>query len=88
MDKKGVFKKVLIILTIIMILSMFLTAKYDDTKIEFIFRLIWITLMFICTLLRGVWLMFEEKNKPAGYFYFILAFIFIGIILNVYLKNS
>lgn len=77
MNKKKILKKIIIILTLIMVLSIFLTLIFDDTSKEAIFRFIWIALMFIITLLRGVWVVLEENNKIVGCIYFILAIIFI-----------
>lgn len=77
-------KKISIILFVIMILSAILTMYFDNTHIERIFRTVWISLMFICTILFGVYQIFVKQNKIAGYCYFALAFIFFVVILSVY----
>jgi len=83
MNKK-VLKKLIITLSLIMVLSMFLSRQLYGSDIEFVFRLMWISLAFIVTLLRGAWVILEEQNKIVGYLYFIMAFIFISYILSLY----
>ncbi len=77
-------KKIFIALFAVMILSEILTMFFDDTNIEYIFRAMWISLMFICTILFGIWQLSVKQNKLAGYFYFILGFIFLATTLSIY----
>lgn len=79
-----VLKKIIITLSIILVFSLFLSNQFYDSNIGFVFRMIWISLMFIVTILRGVWVILEEQNKIAGCLYFIMAFVFIIYILSLY----
>lgn len=81
--KKEWIKKMLVIMILLMTLSMILAYVYDDTKAEDVFRWMWIVLMFISTVLRGIWVIYDEQNRKAGYFYFVLAIVFILLILYI-----
>ncbi|WP_326909780.1 hypothetical protein [Sedimentibacter sp. MB31-C6] len=68
-------KKIIIIFGIALGLTGILSLFYYNTNIGRVFDTIWKVLMFICTILFGVFELSERQNKIAACFYFILAFI-------------
>jgi hypothetical protein len=66
-----------------MIFSIILTQAFDDTKYEMIFRVMWMVTGFMWPVLMGTKEVIAKKNK-AGYFYYVLAVVFVTIILWIY----
>ncbi|MTI68727.1 MAG: hypothetical protein FH751_00530 [Firmicutes bacterium] len=79
-EESYIYRKGLIILPIIMIISITFTKIFDGAKIESYFWFIWSIAAFINVLLLGIREVFARENN-IGYIYFLFNIVFIlGII--------
>lgn len=81
-EKSFIYTKGLLINQCILILSMILTMKFDDTIYEPIFREIWFLTCILWVTLLGTKEVIARENK-FGYFYYIGIILFILVIIKI-----
>lgn len=80
-ENSFIYKKGILINQCILIISIILTMKFDDTIYEPIFRGIWILTCILWCALLGTQEVITRKNK-FGYFCYIGIIVLILVITN------
>lgn len=82
-ENSFIYKKGLLINQCILILSIILSMKFDDTIYEPIFRGIWLLTCILWGAVLGTKEVVARKNQ-YGYFYYVGVIVFISILIKSY----
>jgi len=80
-ENSFIYKKGILIVWCILLISIVLTKIFDHTIYEPIFKKIWYLTFILWSVLLGTKEVFVNRSK-LGYFYFIGVIVFIFIFIN------